>query len=529
MFCARRREPSGCSRRSSDRVRVRAGHPDHRSHRAGLRPEAGRPARAGRVAPDDAGQRRGGGRQGGRRVVPRGAPDPWGVSGQAAAAVRPRQRGGWRGARGHRGRRVKPGDRVAAFCMLGGFAEVAVAPEHLCFELPDELDFDQGASLVLNYHTAYFCLKLRGRLAEGETVLVHGAAGGVGSASLQVARGLGARTIAVVSSDEKEQVARQAGADEVLRSDGPWKDQAKDISDGGVDIVIDPVGGDRFTDSLRSLREGGRLVVVGFTAGSIPEVRVNRLLLNNVDVVGAGWGAFVMSKPELTAQVGAAINELIGQGFVRPVVGAKFPLERAAEALNADRPPRGDRQGGAGALGRAAVFRRTRQRDADRAVVADLRRRPAPLDPPSLRACHQIERSRVPAPGHRTRSEPASGADRGHGCAERRRLCRVSTGCRTARGPAAAGCRASAGRARACPADAAGGAESRTRWRSRCGAPRGSGTSRRWPAWPRSRHGTPGSPAAPLREASRTARRTGCSHATARCVREPDSSATSSS
>ena len=163
----------------------------------------------------------------------------------------------------------------------------------LTFTLPDALDFAQGAGLILNYHTAYFSLKLRGRLAEGETVLVHGAAGGVGTASLQVAKGLGAKTIAVVSSDEKEQVAREAGADEVVRSDGAWKDEAKELSGGGVDVVLDPVGGDRFTDSLRSLREGGRAVVVGFTGGSIPEVRVNRLLLNNIEVVGAGWGAYV--------------------------------------------------------------------------------------------------------------------------------------------------------------------------------------------------------------------------------------------
>ena len=112
-------------------------------------------------------------------------------------------------------------------------------------------------------------------------MLVHGAAGGVGTAALQVAKGLGARTIAVVSSDEKERVAREAGADEVVCSDGAWKDEAKELSGGGVDVVLDPVGGDRFTDSLRSLREGGRAVVVGFTGGSIPEVRVNRLLLNN--------------------------------------------------------------------------------------------------------------------------------------------------------------------------------------------------------------------------------------------------------
>jgi NADPH:quinone reductase len=231
------------------------------------------------------------------------------------------------------GATVKAGDRVAAFCALGGFAEVAVAPAHFCFALPDELDFAQGASLVLNYHTAYFALKLRGRLREGETVLVHGGAGGVGTAALQVAKGLGARTIAVVSTDDKERVAREAGADEVVRSDGPWKDQAKELSGGGVDIVLDPVGGDRFTDSLRSLREGGRVLVVGFTGGSIPEVRVNRLLLNNVEVVGAGWGAYVMSKPDVTAEFGDAIAKLIDDGFVRPVVGARFPLERASEAL----------------------------------------------------------------------------------------------------------------------------------------------------------------------------------------------------
>ena len=226
-----------------------------------------------------------------------------------------------------------PGDRVAAFCGLGGFAEVAVAPEFFSFPLPQELDFAQGAGLVLNYHTAYFALKLRGRLRDGETVLVHGAAGGVGTATLQVARGLGARTIAVVSSDEKERVARDAGADEVVRSEGPWKDEARELTGGGVDIVLDPVGGDRFTDSLRSLGEGGRLLVIGFTGGSIPEVRVNRLLLNNTEVVGAGWGAYVLKRPELPREIGAAVHKLIEAGFVRPVVGARFPLDRAADAL----------------------------------------------------------------------------------------------------------------------------------------------------------------------------------------------------
>ena len=226
---------------------------------------------------------------------------------------------------------LEPGQPVMAFPMLGGLAEVAVAPVNLTFPRPDALDAAQGAALILNYHTAYFALKLRGRLTEGETVLVHGGAGGVGTATLQVAKGLGARTIAVVSSDEKERVARDAGADEVVRADGDWRGAVKEL--GKADVIVDPVGGDRFTDSLRSLKEEGRLVVVGFTAGEIPEVKVNRLLLNNVDVVGAGWGAYVLSKPEVTAKIQDALDGLIESGHVRPVVGARFGLDDARQAL----------------------------------------------------------------------------------------------------------------------------------------------------------------------------------------------------
>ncbi len=229
---------------------------------------------------------------------------------------------------------VKPGDRVAAFCALGGWAETTVAPEYFTFALPDELDFAQGAALVLNYHTAYFCLKLRGRLAAGETVLVHGAAGGVGTASLQVARGLGAKTIATVSTEEKRKVAEEAGADHVVMIGGGWKDKVLELSDGGVNMVLDPVGGDRFLDSLRSLAEDGRLVVVGFTGGAIPEVKVNRLLLKNTEVIGAGWGAYVMGKPDVNRQIGAAIAEMMRAGIVRPLIGQRFALEDAAQALH---------------------------------------------------------------------------------------------------------------------------------------------------------------------------------------------------
>jgi NADPH2:quinone reductase len=225
------------------------------------------------------------------------------------------------------------GERVMAFTVLGGMAERAIAPAYLTFPLSEALSFEQGASVILNYHTVYFALKLRGRLTPGESVLVHGAAGGVGTAALQVAKALGATTIAVVSSDEKGRVAREAGADHVVRSDAAWREQATELSGGGVDVVLDPVGGDRFTDSLRSLKEGGRALVVGFTGGSIPEVKVNRLLLRNIEVVGAGWGAYVMGSPERNTMIGEAVEQMIDAGHVRPIVGDSFVLADAREAF----------------------------------------------------------------------------------------------------------------------------------------------------------------------------------------------------
>jgi NADPH2:quinone reductase len=227
------------------------------------------------------------------------------------------------------------GDKVAAFCMSGAFAEVVVAPAAMTFALPDRLDFAQGAALILNYHTAYFALVTRGRLEAGETVLIHGAAGGVGTATIQVAKGLGARTIAVVSSDAKGAVAKAAGASDIVRSDGPWKEEVLALTGGsGVDVIVDPVGGDRFTDSLRSLARTGRLVVVGFTGGAIPEVKVNRLLLRNTEVIGAGWGEYVMSSGlSYGAEVGVEIAKLAAAGHIDPPIGARYPLERAGEAL----------------------------------------------------------------------------------------------------------------------------------------------------------------------------------------------------
>lgn len=227
-----------------------------------------------------------------------------------------------------------PGDRVMAFTTLGGFAEQAVAPPETTFPLPERLSFEAGAGLLMNYHTAHFALHRRGRLSTGETVLVHGAAGGVGTATIQIAKGAHARVLAVVSTDAKAAIAERAGADEVLRSDTDWKQAALDATDGrGVDVVMDPVGGDRFLDSIRALAPEGRLLVVGFTSGAIPEVRVNRLLLRNVDLVGVAWGAFLAVDPGLGRDIDAALQPLIAAGTVDPVLGTTYPLEQAAAAL----------------------------------------------------------------------------------------------------------------------------------------------------------------------------------------------------
>jgi NADPH2:quinone reductase len=225
------------------------------------------------------------------------------------------------------------GDRVAAFPGLGGFAEVVAAMPEAVFPLPDPVSFAGGAALPMNYLTMHFALTRRGGLQAGETVLVHGAAGGIGTAAVQLAKALGARVVAVTSSEEKAEVARRAGADEVVGSDG-FRDAVKEVTGGrGVDVVVDPVGGDRFTDSLRSLGREGRLLVIGFTEGEIPTVKVNRLLLNNVSVVGVGWGAFWMRDPSYLQEQWADLQPHLESGALDPVIGATFPLEEAAKAV----------------------------------------------------------------------------------------------------------------------------------------------------------------------------------------------------
>ena len=231
------------------------------------------------------------------------------------------------------GSALTTGQRVAAFPGLGAYAEVVAVPEGMVFPLPDRLSFLQGAALPMNYLTMHFGLTKRGQLREGETVLVHGAAGGVGTAAVQLAAALGARVIAVTSTEEKAEVARAAGAAETVLADG-FRDAVKDLTGGqGVDLVVDPVGGDRFTDSLRSLAREGRLLVIGFTAGEIPQVKVNRLLLNNISVVGVGWGAYWTRQPGYLQEQWAELLPLLEAGRLDPVLGTTHPLEDAAQAL----------------------------------------------------------------------------------------------------------------------------------------------------------------------------------------------------
>jgi NADPH2:quinone reductase len=229
---------------------------------------------------------------------------------------------------------LEPGARVAGVVAYGGAAERVVVPASAVFPLPQRMSYDEGAALPMNYLTALFALRERAQLRGGEVVLVHGAAGGVGTATLQVARGLGARTIGVVSTEQKAEFARAAGADETVPLEG-FKDAVARLTGGrGVDVVLDVVGGDVLTDSLRCLAELGRLLVVGFAAGQgIPEVRVNRLLLNNIDVRGVGWGGFAMTKPTYMREQWDQLVPMIESGVVAPPIGATYDLADFGRAL----------------------------------------------------------------------------------------------------------------------------------------------------------------------------------------------------
>ncbi len=225
------------------------------------------------------------------------------------------------------------GDRVAAYLLHGGYAELAAAPASTTFALPDQLDFRAGTALALNYQTSHFALFRRGHLQAGQTVLVHGAAGGVGAAAVQLAKAHGASVIATVRSAAKASAATAAGADHVVVTEDGWSKRVRDFAPRGVQLVLDPVGGPVFDDTIRLLAPEGRYLVVGFAGSGIPTLALNRVLLRNIDVVGVGWGAFLGTDASIVRAAADDFARLAADAAIDPPVGTAYPLAHAADAL----------------------------------------------------------------------------------------------------------------------------------------------------------------------------------------------------
>lgn len=237
-------------------------------------------------------------------------------------------------------RGIQPGDRVLSHVESGAYAEQALALSRQTYILPDDMSFSEAAAMGLVYQTAYFALVERARLLAGETVLVGGAAGGIGLATVQVAKGLGATVIAGVRGAEEAALARASGADHTIDLSGDnLRDSIRDqvralpLEKGGADIVIDPLGGDFFAGAIRALAWCGRLVVIGFAAGEIPTIKVNYLLVKNISVLGIQWSDYRDYTPERVHEAQRALFELWRQGKVRPHIARSVAFEALPEAL----------------------------------------------------------------------------------------------------------------------------------------------------------------------------------------------------
>lgn len=226
------------------------------------------------------------------------------------------------------------GTRVLAMAGHGGYAEEVAVPASGVFPIPDAMDFTTAASLIITYGTSHHAFKDRAHLQAGETVLVLGAAGGVGLTAVELAKAAGARVIAVASSEEKLALARSRGADELVNySAGDLREKIRAIAPKGVDVVYDPVGGPYAEPMVRSLAWMGRYLVIGFAAGDIPKIPLNLLLLKSAGLLGVFWGTWARGNPQANAVNTAEIFDMILAGKLKPHVSATFPLERAAEAL----------------------------------------------------------------------------------------------------------------------------------------------------------------------------------------------------
>jgi len=233
---------------------------------------------------------------------------------------------------------IKPGDRVMAFARRGGaYAAEAVLPADIVTPIPDDMDFSTAAAFPVAYGTAHFALTHRGKLAAGETLLVLGAAGGVGIAAIEIGKLLGARVIAAASSPEKLEIARQHGADLTVNyATEDLRDRVKELTDcNGVDVVFDPVGGSAFTQAVRCIGWEGRILVIGFASGDIPKVATNMILVKNFSTVGVVFGEHSWRYPAETRDRLTSILPEVTAGRLRPRIWKTFPIEDAVTALRA--------------------------------------------------------------------------------------------------------------------------------------------------------------------------------------------------
>jgi NADPH2:quinone reductase len=226
------------------------------------------------------------------------------------------------------------GDRVMAFVWDGSYAEAVAIPVRSLVRIPDDMGFDVAAGLVVNHHTVHFALARRGHVVAGEQVLVMGAGGGIASAAVQVAKGLGARVIAGVAGEHESTVAKESGADDVIILEEGFSRQVRDLTGGeGVDAILDPLGDWLFDEGVRALASEGRILVIGFAAGGIPSLKTNRLLLRNVSAVGVAWGATLDKDPGLLAWGAEALHRMYAEGSVRPQLGHRFAFDEIPVAL----------------------------------------------------------------------------------------------------------------------------------------------------------------------------------------------------
>jgi NADPH2:quinone reductase len=231
--------------------------------------------------------------------------------------------------------KVQTGDPVIALTFSGGYAEYTIAESYCTFAKPEGIDWAQAAALPIVYHTAWFALNTRAGLKEGESLLVHAGASGVGMAAIQIGKALGAHVIATAGEKRKLEFARAQGADHTIDySNASWPDRVKEITERrGVDVIFDPVGGDVFDLSLKCIAPEGRLLVIGFAGGRIPDIAANRVLLKNISIVGVLWGDYAAARPWYIDETQNVLERMLAENKIRPAVTRTYALDAAPKAM----------------------------------------------------------------------------------------------------------------------------------------------------------------------------------------------------